>query len=148
MLPVPPPLSQPTWPVRSPARRFSEAAKLRDLGAGLVGWWAGKHEPRDGEEADPYGCILRVSPALGRFVGSIYAVRDLVGMQGGAPDPHSGFPVLELFVQKDASTGKERYKLQPVAVYGGAPPMGASRSPGSRLCLGNHQKHSLSHCLD
>lgn len=120
-----------TWLVHRPARRFAEAAKLRDLGPGLVGWWAGRHEPRDplAEEADPYGCILRVSPAHGRFVGSMYAVRDLVGMQGGALDPNSGFPVLELFVQRDDSTGKESYKLQPVAVYGGAPPMGVFRLP-------------------
>lgn len=111
------------------ARRFSEAARLRDLGAGLVGWWAGRHEPSDAsEEKDPHGCIMRVSPAHGRFVGSVYAVKDLVGMQASGPDANSGFPVLELFVQRDASTGKEQYKLQPVAVYGGAPPMGALRA--------------------
>lgn len=116
------------------ARSFAEAAKLRDLGAGLVGWWAGRHEPRDPtEEADPHGCILRVTPAPGRFLGSMYAVRDLVGSQGGVPDLEAGYPVLELFVQRDASTGKEQFKLQPVAVYGASTDMGASRPLGSRV---------------
>lgn len=105
--------------------RFAEAARLRDMGAGLVGWWAGRDQPTDTDEpGDPYGCIMRIYPGHGRFVGHMYTARDLASLQEYEPSRSgegfelvTGCSVLELFVQKDPS-GANAYKLQPVAVYG------------------------------
>jgi len=82
--------------------RFADAARYRDAGVGLCGWWAGTEifdDEGDGEECDgrsvaaldgeekdgdarstssnPLGVIMRVSREHGRLVGSTYSSRDL-----------------------------------------------------------------------
>ena len=62
--------------------RYDDAAKLRDAGAGLVGWWSGVEEPTSEDaEVDLYGCVMRVYPSHGRFVGHMYTARDLARLQ-------------------------------------------------------------------
>ena len=64
--------------------RYADAAKLRDVGVGLVGWWCA-HETADGTRI-PGGHILQVIPAHGRFLGISYTARQLVNNAPGTPE--------------------------------------------------------------
>ena len=91
---------------------FGDAAALRDAGAGLVGWWHGVDEPTgDGTVDTPLGCILRVTPAHGRFLGRVHTPAYLAGAYGhtsssgavlGMDLPHTP-PLLELFARRHTS---------------------------------------------
>ncbi|KAL2635820.1 hypothetical protein R1flu_007299 [Riccia fluitans] len=71
--------------------RYDDAANLRDkAGAGLVGWWVGLAESQN----DPYGRIIHISAAQGRFIAKSYSARQLA-----AAGP--GIPLFEVFVTKD-----------------------------------------------
>ena len=57
--------------------RYSDAADVRDSTAvGLQGWWAG------GPQDDPYGHVLHISRAYGRFVARAYTPSNLAEMKG------------------------------------------------------------------
>lgn len=108
------------------SRSFADAATLRDAGAGLVGWWHAVDEPTgDGAIASPHGCILRVTPAHGRFVGRGYTPDCLADVNSrasaqGAAVPWHGFqqtaPLLELFARHDtyAAAPHVRYSTRAV----------------------------------
>ncbi|BBN03869.1 hypothetical protein MPTK1_3g00210 [Marchantia polymorpha subsp. ruderalis] len=82
--------------------RYDAAARLRDkAGAGLVGWWVGLAEAQN----DPYGRIIHISAAQGRFLAKSYSARQLATAA-------SGIPLFEVFVTRD---GDNNYKQQ--AVY-------------------------------
>lgn len=81
--------------------RYEQAAKLRDTAAaGLVGWWVGLAEGGN----DPYGRIINISSAHGRFLAKGYTARQL---SSASP----GIPLFEVFIRKDS----EGYHQQ--AVY-------------------------------
>ena len=90
-------------------RSFADAAALRDSGAGLVGWWHAVDEPTgDGAIASPHGCILRVTPAHGRFEGRVYTPARLADVNSGASAQEADLrwhtsPLLELFARHDTS---------------------------------------------
>ncbi|KAH9290620.1 hypothetical protein KI387_034737 [Taxus chinensis] len=82
--------------------RYLDAVQLRDdAGAGLIGWWVGLPQGSN----DPYGRIINISPAQGRFVANSYSARQLAAAG-------TGVPLFEIFVTKDGDLG---YKQQ--AVY-------------------------------
>uniref|UniRef100_A0A0D6R2Q9 Uncharacterized protein n=1 Tax=Araucaria cunninghamii TaxID=56994 RepID=A0A0D6R2Q9_ARACU len=71
--------------------RYSDAAQLRDdAGAGLVGWWVGLPQGSN----DPYGRIIHISPAQGRFLAKSYSARQLAAAGRGVP-------LFEIFVTKE-----------------------------------------------
>lgn len=93
--------------------RYSDAAYLRDeAGAGLVGWWAGVSEGDD----DPYGRIINISPAEGRFIAKGYSARQLALAAAGVP-------LFEVYLTKDGES-----KYQQHAVYLQRDPNGAAES--------------------
>ncbi|GLJ36500.1 hypothetical protein SUGI_0733240 [Cryptomeria japonica] len=82
--------------------RYLDAVRLRDdAGAGLVGWWVSLPQG----EKDPYGRIVKICPAQGRFVAESYSARQLAAAE-------TGVPLFEIFVTK---YGDPRYKQQ--AIY-------------------------------
>ena len=104
-------------------RSFADAAALRDAGAGLVGWWHGVHEPSDGcASGDPHGCILRIAPAHGRFLGQVHTPGHLADMHGRSSEPGLGDdsllrtpPSLELFARRQTSAAAPtRYETRAV----------------------------------
>ena len=125
-------------------RSFADAAALRDAGAGLVGWWHGVYEPPDGSSsADPHGCILRITPAHGRFVGRVHTPEQLAEMHGRSPVSGSGEdadtgllrnpPSLELFARRQTSTAAPmRYDTRAVVTCpaDGGSAFGLSSSDG------------------
>ncbi|KAG0576332.1 hypothetical protein KC19_5G072100 [Ceratodon purpureus] len=93
--------------------RYSDAAYLRDeAGAGLVGWWAGVSEGDD----DPYGRIINISPAEGRFIAKGYSARQLALAAAGVP-------LFEVYLTKDDDS---KYQQHPV--YLQRDPNGAAES--------------------
>ena len=103
---------------------------LRDAGAGLVGWWHGVNDPPVGASADvphsPSGCILRITPAHGRFQGRVHTPSDLAEVQSNFTAEarerafNSDFlqlpPALELYVRRDDSSSEPQYATRAVAV--------------------------------
>ncbi|KAL2603211.1 hypothetical protein R1flu_017282 [Riccia fluitans] len=82
--------------------RYDDVMNLRDkAGAGLVGWWVGQSKPRN----DPYGHIIHISAAQGRFIAKSYTARQLATAGPGTP-------LFEVFVTK---RGENKYSQQ--AVY-------------------------------
>lgn len=113
-------------------QRFADAARLRDAGAGLIGWWAGRAEPVPGAGPDqpvlPHGCIMQVYPSAGRFVGHVYSAHELAELQElNGPDNDDGFeytagrPVLELFVvrEEDGTVRQQAVAVSDVRHVGG-----------------------------
>ena len=102
------------------------AAKFRDAGAGMCGWWAGRGATED-EPGGAYGVMMRVAPEHGRYVGTSFSARELATMQernarraraGGSSDKTSdttpagddddafGRRVFELWLERDETTGE------------------------------------------
>ena len=50
---------------------FAAAARFRDAGAGMCGWWAGRGATED-EPGGAYGVMVRVAPEHGRYVGTSF----------------------------------------------------------------------------
>ena len=48
---------------------FAAAAKYRDAGAGLVGWWSGRGDGED-EPGGMYGVMMQITAQHGRYVGT------------------------------------------------------------------------------
>jgi len=100
-------------------QRFEEAVRLRDCGAGLVGWWVGQGMPTGGP-GEPNGCLLHVEAKQGRFVGRAFMAKDLADLQAlkannpKGYDLEGGRPVLELYVSRDQEGGVQQ---QPVVLY-------------------------------
>ena len=59
---------------------YAAAARFRDLGAGLVGWWAGRGATEE-EPGGAYGVMMQVTAQHGRYVGTSYSAKDLAVMQ-------------------------------------------------------------------
>jgi len=59
---------------------YAAAAQFRDLGAGLVGWWAGRGATEE-EPGGAYGVMMQVTAQHGRYVGVSYSAKDLAVMQ-------------------------------------------------------------------
>ena len=59
---------------------YAAAATFRDLGAGLVGWWAGRGATEE-EPGGAYGVMMQVTAQHGRYVGTSYSAKDLAVMQ-------------------------------------------------------------------
>lgn len=62
---------------------FAAAAKYRDAGAGLVGWWSGRGDGED-EPGGMYGVMMQITAQHGRYVGTSYSARDLALLQDAA----------------------------------------------------------------
>ncbi|CAN6460100.1 unnamed protein product [Victoria cruziana] len=62
--------------------RYEDAAFIRDeAGAGLLGWWFGISE----NPSDPYGRIIHISAAHGRYLAKSYSSRQLATASPGIP---------------------------------------------------------------
>ena len=59
---------------------YAAAARYRDAGAGLVGWWSGRGLT-DEEPGGAYGAMMHVTARHGRYVGTSYSARDLAVLQ-------------------------------------------------------------------
>ena len=59
---------------------YAAAAKFRDAGAGLTGWWAGRGATEE-EPGGAYGVMMQVTAQHGRYVGTSYSARDLAVLQ-------------------------------------------------------------------
>lgn len=68
---------------------FAAAAKYRDAGAGLVGWWSGRGDTED-EPGGMYGVMMQITAQHGRYVGTSYSARDLALLQDAARRRRSG----------------------------------------------------------
>ncbi|XP_031482813.1 protein EXECUTER 1, chloroplastic [Nymphaea colorata] len=62
--------------------RYEDAAFIRDeAGAGLLGWWFGISE----NSSDPYGRIIHITAAHGRYLAKSYSSRQLATASPGIP---------------------------------------------------------------
>ena len=68
---------------------FAAAAKYRDAGAGLVGWWSGRGDGED-EPGGMYGVMMQITAQHGRYVGTSYSARDLALLQDAAARRSTG----------------------------------------------------------
>lgn len=90
--------------------RYGQAAKLRDdAAAGLVGWWVGLAE--DGN--NPYGRIINISSAHGRFIAKGYTARQLAAASPGTllfevfiRKDQEGYHQQAVYLQRDGGTGE------------------------------------------
>ena len=67
---------------------YAAAAEFRDLGAGLVGWWAGRGATEE-EPGGAYGVMMQVTAQHGRYVGTSYSAKDLAVAQERAKQKKS-----------------------------------------------------------
>ena len=56
---------------------YAQAAKYRDAGAGLVGWWAGRGATEE-EPGGAYGVMMQVTAEHGRYVGRVHGARSML----------------------------------------------------------------------
>ena len=78
---------------------YAAAATFRDLGAGLVGWWAGRGATEE-EPGGAYGVMMQVTAQHGRYVGTSYSAKDLAVMQERALIRHKLCPVHKRAVRR------------------------------------------------
>ncbi|THU46039.1 hypothetical protein C4D60_Mb09t00770 [Musa balbisiana] len=91
------------WDWNRWSRHFSDTEQAESLSSALkIGWWACWAEDSD----DPFGRIVRITPAFGRYVAKSYSPRQL---QNGS----SGSPLFEIFIVRDDDG---EYKTQVVAL--------------------------------
>ena len=68
---------------------YKAAAKYRDAGAGLTGWWCGRGDTED-EPGGAYGVMMQVTAQHGRYVGTSYSARDLAMVQEASRQARRG----------------------------------------------------------